>query len=188
MGQAVAFNGLETLVTNPFSYAFLDVRSLVVLKTFGKCFFKGVQFAYSAVNGWAWLFMAHLPVLEGAFLLQEVDEFNDTVDSNPQEGRFFALRVVCLLNETNWLQNVCYVVEPSDLCFQLLFFNVQFWNLSGSFLQRNNVLPSDEEPNELLAKDAERLVFFVLMTLFVIRVSLNCIIIVLLLNYWGISR
>ena len=50
-------------------------------------------------------------------VLDFLDGCLDTLESDPFECWFARIRHLCLDNQSNWLEDVSYVVEPSDLGF-----------------------------------------------------------------------
>lgn len=80
----------------------------------------------------------------------------DTLKSNPFECRFARIRHLSLDNQAYRLQDVCNVVQPSDLRLEHLIVHNFVWrNLPSSLLKRNDSFPGDKQSDELLAEVAK---------------------------------
>jgi hypothetical protein len=85
----------------------------------------------------------------------------DSLNTDPLESWFLRLRVAGLRDQPDGLKHVGDVVQTSNLGLELLLLDVEAGDGPRCFLERDNSLPGNEQLNELLAKDAKRLVFFV---------------------------
>ena len=105
-------------------------------------------------------------------LLDLVDLRNSSVKSDPFECWLLAVHCMAFFNQSDGLQHIGNIIESPNFSFQFLFFLVfnlvwllEFRNLLSSLLKANHVLPSDEEMDEMLAKDTETFLFLVLLLL-----------------------
>jgi hypothetical protein len=103
-------------------------------------------------------------------LLELLHEVNGALKTNPFESGLLAVDCVALLNQADGLEDVGDVVETAYLGLQLLVFFLLLGLLTcrdhlGGFLETEDVLPSDEEMDELLAEDAQTLLLLVLLDL-----------------------
>ena len=80
----------------------------------------------------------------------------NALKSDPFECWFARIRHLSFDNQSNRLQDVCNVVQPSDLRLEHLIVHNFVWrNLPSSLLKRNDSFPGDKQSDELLAEVAK---------------------------------
>ena len=96
-------------------------------------------------------------------VLDHLDGRDHAVEADPLESRLAAVEHLGLVNQADRLEHVGDVVESADFGLQeLLVEHFAIGDLLGGLLERQHILPCHEQTDELLAKVAERLDFFVL--------------------------
>ena len=85
------------------------------------------------------------------------------METDPLESRLATVEHLGLVDQADRLEHVGDVVKSANFGLQELFVeNFAIRDLLGSFLERQHILPCHEQTDELLAKVAKRLNFFVL--------------------------
>lgn len=103
-------------------------------------------------------------------VLELLERLDGAIEANPLEGRFLTVDGLALLDQTQRGEHVGDVVEPPDLCLELLLLLVvrihvllPLVDALGCLFQADDGLPSDEQMDEILTENTERLVFLILL-------------------------
>jgi hypothetical protein len=80
-----------------------------------------------------------------------LDKQSHSFHPYPLKCRFLTIWIVGFRDQANALKDVGYIIESSNLSFELLLFDIFLRNLSSSFFQGNYFFPADKQTYELLA-------------------------------------